>query len=318
MQGRTGFPVGGHSMAALDLTVDLKFATLKNPIIPASGTFGYGEEFEEFYPLDQLGAFILKGIYKKPRLGNPPPRIFETPSGLLNSIGLAGPGAEQLKDIIKRVHAMTSTPIIVNVCGEEDEEYLEVAEMFDPMPEVGMLELNISCPNVREGGKCPAQDVEHTFRLVKLIRQNTRKPLIVKLSPNVIDVAAVAVAAQEGGADAISLVNTFLGMAVDLKARKPVFKNIFAGLSGPAIKPLALRLVWLTAQSVDIPVIGIGGISSGRDVLEYILVGASAVQTGTVNIVEPTATMRILDEIREGMEELGISTLDEIRGTLKI
>jgi dihydroorotate dehydrogenase (NAD+) catalytic subunit len=305
-------------MAPIDLSVDLKFATLKNPIIPASGTFGYGEEFEDFYPLDRLGAFILKGIYKNPRAGNPPPRIYETPSGLLNSIGLAGPGADGLKDIIKRVHRMTETPIIVNVCGEEDEEYLEVAEIFDPMPEVGMLELNISCPNVREGGKCPAQDVEHTFRLVKLIRQNTHKPLIVKLSPNVTDVAAVAVAAQEGGADAVSLVNTFLGMAVDLKARKPVFKNIFAGLSGPAIKPLALRLVWLTAQSVDIPVIGIGGISTGRDVLEYILVGASAVQTGTVNMVEPTATLRILDELRQEMEALGITKLDEIKGTLEI
>ncbi len=305
-------------MAPIDLSIDLKFATLKNPIIPASGTFGYGEEFQEFFPLDQLGAFIMKGIYKNRRPGNRPPRIFETPSGLLNSIGLAGPGAEELKSIIRRVRKMTDTPIIVNVCGEEDEEYLEVAEIFDAMPEVGMLELNISCPNVREGGKCPAQDERHTFRLVKLIRQNTQKPLIVKLSPNVSDVPAVAVAAQEGGADAVSLVNTFLGMAVDLKTRRPVFKNIFAGLSGPAIKPLALRLVWLVAQSVDIPVIGIGGISTGRDVLDYILVGASAVQTGTINMVEPTATLRILDEIRECMAELNISNLEQIKGALEV
>jgi len=301
----------------VDLSADLGFITLKNPIIPASGTFGYGEEFQEFFPLDILGAFVLKGIYKNPRKGNPPPRIHETAAGLLNSIGLAGPGAEELKKIIQRVAAVTTTPIIVNVCGESDEEYLEVAKMFDAMDEVAILELNISCPNVRAGGKCPAQDHQHTYRLVKQIKENTQKPLMVKLSPNAHDVPSIAAAAEEAGADCISLVNTFLGMAVNLKKRAPVFKNIFAGLSGPAIKPLALRLVWEVAKTVTVPVIGIGGITTGKDVLEFILAGAAAVQTGTINMVEPRASVRIIKELEEAMNELNINHLSEIKGKLE-
>ena len=301
----------------VDLSADLGFITLKNPIIPASGTFGYGKEFREFFPLDILGAFVLKGIYKNPRKGNPPPRIHETAAGLLNSIGLAGPGAEELKKIIKQVAATTITPIIVNVCGESDEEYLEVAKIFDALDEVSILELNISCPNVRAGGKCPAQDRQHTYRLVKQIKENTRKPLMVKLSPNTHDVPSIAAAAEEAGADCISLVNTFLGLAVDLKKRAPVFKNIFAGLSGPAIKPLALKLVWEVAKTVTIPVIGIGGITTGKDVLEFILAGASAVQTGTINMVEPCASVRIIKELEEAMNELNINHLNEIKGKLK-
>jgi dihydroorotate dehydrogenase (NAD+) catalytic subunit len=301
----------------VDLSADLGFITLKNPIIPASGTFGYGEEFREFFPLDILGAFALKGIYKNPRKGNPPPRIHETAAGLLNSIGLAGPGAEELKKIIQRVAAATTTPIIVNVCGETDEEYLEVAKIFDAMDEVAILELNISCPNVRAGGKCPAQDRQHTYRLVKQVKENTEKPLMVKLSPNAHDVPSIAAAAEEAGADCISLVNTFLGLAVDLKTRAPMFKNILAGLSGPAIKPLALKLVWEVAKTVTIPVIGIGGITTGKDVLEFILAGASAVQTGTINMVEPGASVRIIKELEETMNELNINHLNDIKGKLK-
>ncbi len=302
----------------VDLSVDLGFLTVKNPVIPASGTFGYGEEFTEFFSLDLLGAFILKGIYHDPRKGNPPPRIHETAAGLLNSIGLAGPGAEALKSIIKRISGITSTPIIVNICGGSDEEYLQVASIFDQMEEVAILELNISCPNVKEGGRCAAQDKGHTYRLVKQIKSNIQKPLMVKLSPNASDIPSIARAAEEAGADCISLVNTFLGLAVDLKARRPVFKNIFAGLSGPAIKPLALKLVWEVAQSVTIPVVGIGGITTGVDVLEFILAGASAVQTGTINMVEPGASIRILDEIKLAMKELKIENLEEIRGQLKV
>jgi dihydroorotate dehydrogenase (NAD+) catalytic subunit len=301
----------------VDLSADLGFITLKNPIIPASGTFGYGEEFQSFFPLDKLGAFVMKGVYQNPRKGNPPPRIHETAAGLLNSIGLAGPGAEGLKQIIRRVAAETSTPIIVNVCGGSDEEYLEVAKIFDAMEEVAILELNISCPNVREGGKCPAMDPAHTFRLVSRIKKYTKKPLMVKLSPNTHDVPSVAAAAEIAGADSISLVNTFLGMAVNLEKRAPVFRNIIAGLSGPAIKPLALKLVWETAQRVSIPVIGIGGIMTGKDVLEFILAGASAVQTGTVNMVEPCASIRIIAEMEEAMKELNITSLKEIKGELK-
>jgi dihydroorotate dehydrogenase (NAD+) catalytic subunit len=301
-----------------NLEVDLGFITLKNPIIPASGTFGYGEEFSDFFDLNILGAFILKGIYKEKRDGNTPPRIYETPSGILNSIGLAGPGTDELKKIIKRVTKKTDTPIIVNVCGESDEEYLEVAESFDIMDEVSLLELNISCPNIREGGACPAQNERHTYRLVKLIKDNVKKPVIVKLSPNVSDISSIALSAQEAGADAISLVNTFLGLAVDLENRKPVFDNVFAGLSGPAIKPLALRLVWEVSSSVSIPVIGIGGISSGKDVLEFILAGASAVQTGTINMIEPGASIRIINEIIELMKQLKIDSISDIRGRLEI
>lgn len=302
----------------VDLSADLRFIKLRNPVIPASGTFGYGEEFQAFFDLDILGAFVLKGIYREPRPGNPPPRLYETAAGLLNSIGLPGPGAQELVTIIKRTAGITRTPIIVNVCGEDDEEYLEVAQIFDALPEVAMLELNISCPNVHAGGKCPAQDDRHTYRLVKLIKQNTVKPLIVKLSPNVPDIVAIALTAEEAGADALSLVNTFLGMAIDVEKRAPVFRNVFAGLSGPAVKPLALRLVWQAARQAAIPVIGMGGITSGRDVLEFILAGAAAVQIGTINLIEPGAAARILQELEETMVKLGIHSLNEIKGALKI
>jgi dihydroorotate dehydrogenase (NAD+) catalytic subunit len=301
-----------------DLTADLGFMKLKNPVIPASGTFGYGGEFLQFFDLDLLGAFVMKGVYTDERGGNEPPRIWETPSGLLNSIGLAGPGAEGLTGIIKDVASKISTPIIVNVCGGTDEEYLAVAKVFDVMNEVSMLELNISCPNVRTGGSCPAQSSSDTKRVVKLIKENTEKPLIVKLSPNVSDISSIARSAEEAGADAISVVNTFLGLALDIEKRKPVFKNFFAGLSGPAIKPLALKIVWEVANAVSIPVIGIGGITTGRDVLEFILAGAAAIQTGTVNIVEPTGSIRIINEIRELMDKLKINKLEEIRGCLEI
>ena len=301
----------------VDLSVDLGFITLKNPIIPASGTFGYGEEFLPFIDLDSLGAITLKGIFKNPRQGNPPPRIYETPAGLLNSIGLAGPGAETLKRTIEKLGTLTTTPVIVNICGDSDEEYLEVAQIFDPIENVKIMELNISCPNVETGGRCPAQDEDHTFRLVKLVKDNTTTPLMVKLSPNVPNIAPVALAAEAAGADCLSLVNTFLGLAVDLQNRKPVFHNVVAGLSGPAIKPLALKLVWEVVQTVAVPVVGIGGITSGRDVLEYILVGAAAVQTGTINMIEPSASRRILREVREEMKKMQVHNLKEFRGTLK-
>jgi dihydroorotate dehydrogenase (NAD+) catalytic subunit len=302
----------------VDLSVDLGFCTLKNPLIPASGTFGNGEEFAQFFNLNILGALVLKGIYKNARPGNPLPRLYETPAGLLNSIGLAGPGAAKLQALIRRLSAKTSTPIIVNVCGQDDQEFQEVAEIFAAMPEVAMLELNISCPNVKKGGACPAQDEKHTYRLVKRVKEHVNKPLIVKLSPNAADIIAVARSAQEAGADALSMVNTFLGLAVDLEKRRPVFANILAGLSGPAIKPLALRMVWEVCRQVQIPIIGMGGITSGRDVLEYILVGAAAVQIGTINFCEPAATVRILSELEQEMEKLHIKNLTEIRGKLAI
>jgi dihydroorotate dehydrogenase (NAD+) catalytic subunit len=299
------------------LSVDLGFCTLQNPLITASGTFGYGEEFMPFFDLDILGAMVMKGIFKKPRPGNPPPRLHETPAGILNSIGLAGPGSEKLQEIIRRLHAKSRVPIIVNVCGEDDDEFAEVASIFSAMDEVAMLELNISCPNVKKGGACPSQDSGHTARLVKRVKEAIHKPLIVKLSPNVADIVAIAQTAQDAGADALSLVNTFLGLAVNLEKRKPVFANVYAGLSGPAIKPLALRLVREVCRRAYVPVIGMGGITSGRDVLDYILVGATAVQIGTVNFCEPAAAVRIIAEIEAEMERLGIGDLAEIRGKLQ-
>jgi dihydroorotate dehydrogenase (NAD+) catalytic subunit len=300
-----------------DLTVDLGFRTLKNPVITASGTFGYGEEFLPFFDLDILGAIVMKGIFRESRPGNPPPRLHETPAGLLNSIGLAGPGSKALQEVIRRLHARTLAPLIVNVCGEDDGEFAEVAAIFSAMDEVAMLELNISCPNVKRGGACPAQDAGHTARLVKQVKERIRKPLVVKLSPNAADIVEVAQAAQDAGADALSLVNTFLGLAVDLETRRPVFANVYAGLSGPAIKPLALRLVREVCRRSYVPVIGMGGITCGRDVLDYILVGAAAVQIGTVNFCEPAAAVRIIGEIEKEMERLKIKDLSEIRGKLQ-
>ncbi len=299
-----------------DLSADLGFCTLKNPVITASGTFGYGEEFLPFYDLDVLGAVVMKGIFREERPGNPPPRLHETPAGLLNSIGLAGPGSAALQEIIRRLHARTPVPIIVNVCGGNDDEFVEVAALFSAMDEVAMLELNISCPNVKKGGACPAQDAGHTARLVKRVKEGIRKPLVVKLSPNAADIVGVAQAAQDAGADALSLVNTFLGLAVDLETRRPVFANVYAGLSGPAVKPLALRLVREVCRKAYVPVIGIGGIASGRDALDYILVGASAVQVGTVNFYDPAGAARIVAEIDAEMERLKIRNLSEIRGKL--
>ncbi len=294
--------------------VDLGFIKLKNPIITASGTFGYGLEFKELLDLNELGAIVLKGIYNEERKGNEPPRIYETSSGILNSVGLPGVGKIKLKEIIKELKQTTSTPIVVNVCGEEDKEYIEVAEFFNNDDNVSALELNISCPNIHEGGRCPAQDKEHTYKLVKEVKEKADKPIIVKLSPNVCDISEIALSAESAGADAISLVNTFLGLAIDVRNKKFVFKNIIAGLSGPAIKPLALKLVWEVSNSVNIPVIGLGGISSGKDVLEFIYAGADAIQIGTINLVEPSAGFRILNELRDLMKELNIKNLMEIKG----
>ncbi|HNX98802.1 MAG TPA: dihydroorotate dehydrogenase, partial [Candidatus Aminicenantes bacterium] len=248
---------------------------------------------------------------------NPPPRLHETPAGLLNSIGLAGPGVAELQGIVRRLAQETRVPIVINVCGGDDDEYVAVAESFAAMPEVALLELNISCPNVHQGGRCPAQSEEHTYRLIRRIKERVDKPLIAKLSPNVPDVTVIALAAEQAGADALSLVNTFLGMAVDLARRRPVFANVVAGLSGPAIKPLALRLVWEVCRRVKIPVIGIGGITTGVDALEYILVGAAAVQVGTENFIDPRAGSRIVREIDQEMDRLGIENLAGIRGKLE-
>lgn len=302
----------------VDLSVDLGFLKLKNPVLAASGTFGYGLEFKPFYDLELLGGFVVKGLYFNPREGNRPPRLVETPSGLINSIGLQGIGVEAFCREILPELAELDTAVIVNVCGEDEDEYARVAEYLSRFKGIAALELNISCPNVREGGRCPAQSSEATFRTVRKVREVTPLPLITKLSPNVTDIASVALAAEEAGSEAICLVNTFLAMAVDLETRKPKLGNVIGGLSGPAIKPIALRMVFQVARAVKIPVIGIGGIFTAEDALEFMMVGASAIEVGTANFVDPDACLRIIQGMEKWAENHAIKNISEIIGSLKI
>lgn len=301
----------------VDLSVDLGFIKLKNPILTASGTFGYGIEFSQFFDLSILGGIITKGIFLEPTEGNPPPRIWETSSGMLNSIGLQGIGVERFaKEILPELKKF-NTPIIVNVCGHTDEEYAEVASYLSKEKGISAFELNISCPNIHRNGLCPAMEPEWTYRIVKMVKEVTSIPLIVKLSPNVSDISSIAISAQEGGADAISLINTILAMGVDWRARKPRLGNIMGGLSGPAIKPVALRMVFQVVRSVKIPVIGIGGIMSGEDVMEFLVTGAKAVEVGTANLFDPYACPRIIKELEEICDTEGIERIEEIIGTLE-
>ncbi|MCI4444504.1 MAG: dihydroorotate dehydrogenase [Candidatus Aminicenantes bacterium] len=302
----------------VDLSIDLGFLKLKNPVLAASGTFGYGLEFKPFFNLELLGGFVVKGLYFNPREGNPPPRLAETPSGLINSIGLQGIGVKAFcEEVLPQLQDL-DTAIIVNVCGEEEDEYALVADYLGRFEGIDALELNISCPNVREGGRCPAQDPEATYRTVKKVKQVSSLPLITKLSPNVTDITSVAVAAEEGGSQAISLVNTFLAMAIDLKTRKPKLGNILGGLSGPAIKPIALRMVWQVANTVKIPVVGIGGIFTAEDALEFMVAGAAAVEVGTANFVDPEACLKIIQGMKKWAEENRILKISELTGSLQI
>ncbi|MDI6697393.1 MAG: dihydroorotate dehydrogenase [Candidatus Saccharicenans sp.] len=302
----------------VDLSVDLGFLKLKNPVLGASGTFGYGLEFKPFYDLELLGGFVVKGLYLKPREGNRPPRLVETPAGLINSIGLQGIGVEAFcRDILPELSGL-KTAIIVNVCGEEEDEYARVAEYLSRHQGIAALELNISCPNVREGGRCPAQSPEATYRTVKKVKQAVSLPLITKLSPNVTDITAVALAAEEAGTEAISLINTLLAMAIDPETRQPKLGNVMGGLSGPAIKPIALRMVFQVARAVKVPLIGLGGIFSAEDVLEFMMAGASAVQVGTANFVDPDACLNIIRGLETWAENHGLQNLSQVTGSLKV
>ena len=302
----------------VDLTTDLGFLKLKNPVLTASGTFGYGLEFIPFLDLGRLGGIVVKGLYYGPKSGNPPPRLAETPAGMLNAIGLQGVGvAEFSEKILPRLRGL-GTEVIVNVCGGDEDEYLAVVEYLDGREGIAAYELNISCPNVRKDGQCPALRADTTESLVQAVKRRSRRPVVAKLSPNVTDIVEIALAAERGGADAVSLVNTFLGMAVDLDRRRPVLGNVFGGLSGPAIKPLALRMVYQVAQAVRVPVIGMGGIMTGRDALEFLLVGARAVQVGTANLTDPEAAARILREMTDYAERRGLARLTDITGQLEI
>ncbi len=301
-----------------DLSVDLGFCVLKNPVIAASDTFGYGPEFQQFLDLNRLGGFVVKGLYYDPRPGNPPPRLKETAAGLINAIGLQGIGVERFAEEILPGLQGLDTAVIINVCGNHDEEYAEVVEYLNDRDGITAYELNVSCPNVKQEGRCPAMYPDATYRIVKLVKRISRRPLITKLTPNAADIIEVALSAQEAGSDALSLVNTFLALAVDAETRRPALANVFGGLSGPAIKPLALRCVYQVAARVSVPVIGMGGIMTGTDAAEFLISGASAVQVGTANFVDPHATLNIISELEEYGRRQGLEKISELTGTLKI
>ncbi len=301
-----------------DLSVDLGFMGLRTPVLAASGTFGYGLEFVPFLDLNSIGGIVVKGLYFGPREGNPPPRLVETTGGLINAIGLQGVGVEKFAgEILPKLRSL-QTAILVNVCGSTDAEYIKVIEYLDRHQGIAAYEINISCPNVEQNGMCPALDSERTFALVRMAKQASRRPVIAKLSPNVTDIAAIAQAAEEAGADGLSLINTILAMAVDIETRRPKLANVFGGLSGPAIKPIALRMVYQVASAVKIPVIGIGGIMTGADALEFLIAGARAVEVGTANFIDPAATVNITREIEDFCRSHDLLKVIELIGTLKI
>ena len=280
------------------MAVDIAGIKLKNPVMVASGTFGYGEEYSELIDLNKLGAIVTKSVTLNPRPGNPPPRICETPAGMLNSIGLQNDG---LKVFIEKQLPFLSKfdlPVIVNVAGETIEEYVEVARALSKEPKVKGIELNISCPNVKKGGMTFGIDPKAVKELIEEVRAATKLPLIAKLSPNVTDITVIAKAAVSAGADALSLINTVLGMAIDIKTKKPKLATVTGGLSGPAIKPIAIRMVWQVAQVVKVPIIGIGGIMTAEDAYEFLLAGAKAVQIGTANFIDVETPLKIIEGLR--------------------
>jgi dihydroorotate dehydrogenase (NAD+) catalytic subunit len=298
------------------LAVDVAGLHLKNPLLAASGTFGYGVEYEGILDLSVLGGLVTKGLYLEPRDGCPTPRIAETPAGLLNAIGLQGVGVRAfVKDVLPRL-APYDTAVIVNVCGDTVEEYAEVTRIVDEAPGVAAVEINISCPNVKVGGMAFGGDPEMTYAVVAAVRKSTRLPVIPKLSPNVADITVFARVAEEAGADALSCINTLLGLAIDVEARRPRLAFGTGGLSGPAIRPIAVRMAWQAARAVRIPVIGVGGISSAADALEFMLAGCRAVQIGTANFVDPGIYERILSELRDYMDRHGLRDINSVVGGL--
>jgi len=302
--------------AAPDLSCRVGTLVLKNPVMSASGTFGYGLEFAPFYDISRLGAVIVKGLSLLPTRGNPPQRIVETPAGMLNAIGLQNIGVERfLSDVAPRLEAAGAV-FAANIYGRTVEEYEAVARRLSELPSLAAIELNASCPNVKEGGIAFGSTAGGLSGLTRRVRAATAKPLWVKLSPNVTDIGEMARAAEEAGADAVTLVNTLLGMAVDHRTRRPLLANVTGGLSGPAIKPVALRMVWEACKAVNIPVIGIGGIQTAAAALEFLLVGAAAVQVGTANFRNPNACVEIIEGIREFMVRERLSCLDGYRGSL--
>jgi dihydroorotate dehydrogenase (NAD+) catalytic subunit len=304
-------------MGKPDLKTELCGVEFKNPVIAASGCLGFGREYAQYYDLSLLGGIAAKGLTPERREGNPPPRIAETASGMLNAVGLQNPGIDAFLEEELPYMKTLGTRIIANIAGKTQEEYMTMARRLRNSG-VDMIELNISCPNVKEGGVAFGAKPEGVYRIVNAVKPHCAQPLVVKLSPNTSDIAETAQAAEAGGADAISLINTLTGMAIDLEKRRPVLANVTGGLSGPAVKPVALRMVWQAARAVKIPVIGIGGIMTGSDAVEFLLAGASAVEVGTANLIDPMACVNIVEGIAQYMGRHDISNIKELVGSLKL
>lgn len=292
--------------------------TIKNPVMTASGTFGYGLEYGDFIDLNRLGGVLVKGTTLHPRQGNPYPRMAETPSGMLNAVGLQNKGVDYFCEHIYPTISGYDTAMIVNVSGSQVEDYIETAEKINTLEGIPAIELNISCPNVKEGGMAFGVTCAGAASVVRAVRAVYDKTLIVKLSPNVTDITEIARAVEAEGADSISMINTLLGMAIDAEKRRPVLSTITGGLSGPAVKPIALRMVWQTAQAVKVPIIGMGGIASATDAIEFLLAGASAVEVGTYNFVDPSVTTQIVDGIEDYMHRHGFTDIQDLIGALQI
>ena len=300
-----------------NLSVNIGNLRLKNPVMTASGTFGYGEEFADLIDLNQLGGIIVKGTTRMPRQGNPYPRMVETPSGMLNAVGLQNKGVDHfVEHIYPRIKDL-DTAIIVNVSGSTIDDYVAVCERLNPLEKIAAVEINISCPNVKQGGMTFGTTCTGAQSVVSACRKAYDGSMIVKLTPNVTDVTEIARAAQDAGADALSLTNTFLGMAIDVERQVPCLSTITGGLSGPCIRPIAVRMVWQVAKAVDVPVIGLGGIMNGRDALEFILAGATAVQFGTANFVDPQATIKAIGYINDYLDRHGLDSVNQLIGALK-
>ena len=298
-----------------DTRVTLSGITLDNPVIPASGTFGYGREFAQFYDINCLGTFSFKGTTREPRFGNPTPRIAEGPSGMLNAVGLQNPGVERvIAEELPELKKVFRKPVMANVSGFSVEDYAHTCALLDREEQVGWLEVNISCPNVHGGGMAFGSDPAAAAEVTRAVKAVTTKPVYMKLSPNVTDIAAVARACEEAGADGVSLINTLLAMRIDLKRKKPVLANGTGGLSGPAVFPVAVRMVYQVYEAVSIPIIGMGGVSSAEDVIELMLAGAAAVEVGAANLVSPFACRDIIRDLPRVMEQYGIQSLSDITG----
>ncbi|MBR2324265.1 MAG: dihydroorotate dehydrogenase [Clostridia bacterium] len=302
-------------MAEVNTKVNLLGIELDNPIIPASGTFGFGYEFAELYDINILGTFSFKGTTREARFGNPTPRIAETPSGMLNAVGLQNPGVDKvIAEELPKLKKVFNKKVMANVSGFSVEEYVETCAKLDKEEQVGFLEVNVSCPNVHGGGMSFGTDPVAVSKVVREVKKVATKPVIIKLSPNVSDIVSIAKACEDAGADGVSLINTLLGMKIDLKTRKPLLKNTTGGLSGPAVFPVAVRMVYQVAKAVKIPIVGMGGVSSAEDVIEMMLAGATAVEVGAANLVNPFACKEIIEDLPKVMQKYGITSLQDIIG----